>query len=139
MERRAFLASAGTLTVGLSGCLALGEGHGDYDIGMADSRYLPEEYQVPPGSTVVWRNTSARAHTVTAYDAGLPDGAEYFASGDYGNEDAAREAWQESGGGAIYSGETYTHTFDRSGTYPYVCIPHEGEGMDGVIVVGETE
>ena len=135
MDRRAFLASAGPLTVALSGCLAIGQNGGDYDVGMSDSRFLPAEYRVQPGTTVIWKNTSARAHTVTAYDASLPDGASYFASGDYGNEDAARKAWFESGGGAIYSGETYAHTFEIPGTYPYVCLPHESDGMDGVILV----
>lgn len=139
MDRRAFLASAGALAVGLSGCLTLGEDDGDYDIGMSDSRFLPEEYRVPPGTTVVWKNTSARSHTVTAYDASLPDGADYFASGGYADEDAAREAWFESGGGAIYSGGTYAHTFEQSGTYPYVCLPHEPDGMDGMIIVEESE
>ncbi|WP_136688635.1 plastocyanin/azurin family copper-binding protein [Halorhabdus amylolytica] len=134
MDRRAFLASAGALTVGLSGCLAFGKDE-DYDVGMSDSRFLPAEYRVPSGTTVVWKNTSARAHTVTAYDASLPDGADYFASGGYDDEDAARDAWFESGGGAIYSGETYAHTFEQPGTYPYVCLPHESDGMDGVIVV----
>ncbi|MFB6201147.1 MAG: plastocyanin/azurin family copper-binding protein [Halorhabdus sp.] len=139
MDRRAFLSSSATLTAGLSGCLTLGGSAEEYDVGMSDSRFLPGEYHVSPGTTVVWKNTSARAHTVTAYDASLPDGAAYFASGDYDSEDAAREAWFESGGGAIYSGETYAHTFEQPGTYPYVCLPHEAEGMDGMIVVSEDE
>ncbi|WP_181685854.1 plastocyanin/azurin family copper-binding protein [Halorhabdus salina] len=135
MDRRAFLATGGALAIGLSGCLALGDDSGDYDIGMSDSRFLPKEYRVDPGTTVVWKNTSARAHTVTAYDASVPDGAAYFASGEYDNEEAAREDWFESGGGAIYSGGTYTHTFEEPGAYPYVCIPHEADGMAGTIVV----
>ncbi|WP_158855568.1 plastocyanin/azurin family copper-binding protein [Halorhabdus sp. CUG00001] len=139
MDRRAFLATGGALVAGLSGCLALGEDDGEYDIGMSDSRFLPTEYRVDLGTTVVWKNTSARAHTVTAYDATLPDGGAYFASGDYDSEQAAREGWFESGGGAIYAGETYTHTFEQLGTYPYVCLPHEADGMAGTIVVEDPE
>lgn len=33
------------------------------------------------------------------------------------------------------SGHTVTESFDESGTVLYVCIPHEGTGMKGAIVV----
>jgi len=32
-------------------------------------------------------------------------------------------------------GTTYSHTFEQSGTALYVCVPHEGIGMKGAVVV----
>jgi plastocyanin len=139
MDRRTFLA-AGTVvgTAGLSGCLAVfnspGSDDADYDVGMADSAYEPATIEVSVGGTVVWKNTSGRAHTVTAYDDGLPEGAEYFASGGFESEQAARDGW-EAGSGGIFSNDTYEHTFDVAGEYPYLCIPHERQVMTGTVVV----
>ncbi|MFB6128424.1 MAG: plastocyanin/azurin family copper-binding protein [Halorhabdus sp.] len=136
VDRRTFLASAGGLAAGLAGCLGSGAASNEHDIGMSSSDFLPAEYHVEPGTTVVWKNTSTRAHTVTAYENILPEGAEYFASGGYESEKRARDAWYGSGGGAIYPGGTFTHTFDQPGRYPYVCIPHESSNMTGTIIVG---
>lgn len=143
VDRRTFLATTGALasglTAGLAGCLGSGAGSEAHDIGMSSSDFLPAEHQVAPGTTVVWRNTSTRAHTVTAYENTLPNGATYFASGGYESETQARDAWYESGGGAIYAGERFTHTFEQPGRYPYVCIPHESSNMAGVILVGDVD
>ena len=139
MNRRTFLATGAVAGVaGLSGCLAVfndaGRNSEDYDVGMADSAYEPAEVTVAVGDTVVWKNTSGRAHTVTAYDSGVPEGAEYFASGGFEDEGAARDAWKRGAGG-IVSGETYEHTFETPGEYAYVCIPHERQAMTGTVVV----
>jgi plastocyanin len=92
---------------------------------------------VTTGTTVVWKNTGARLHTVTAYERALPDDAEYFASGGYDTEQAAVDAWFDSGEGAIQQGTTFEHTFDVPGTYDYYCVPHEAKGMSGEVVVTE--
>jgi len=143
VDRRTFLATtgalAGGLTAGLAGCLGSGAGSEDHDIGMSSSTFLPAEYHVEPGTTVVWKNTSTHAHTVTAYENTLPEGTEYFASGDYETEEKARDAWYESGGGAIYAGKTFSHTFEQPGRYSYVCIPHETSNMVGTILVGDVD
>jgi len=139
MNRRSVLASGAlALSGALSGCLAVfnnagGEGS-DYDVGMADSAFEPSEVTVSLGDTVVWKNTSARAHTVTAYDSGIPEGGRYFASGGFEDEQAARDAWQRGAGGVV-SGDTYEHTFETAGEFEYVCIPHERQGMVGSVVV----
>ncbi|PSP77709.1 halocyanin [Halobacteriales archaeon QS_1_68_20] len=138
MNRRRVLAGLGGATFGLSGCLGvLGQGcSGDeFDVGMTPTAFDPTELTVEAGTTVVWLNDSDRAHTVTAVP-GIPDGAEYFASGGYETLDEAREAWKD-GGGAIYTCETYEHTFEVPGTYEYLCIPHESAGMFGTVVVEE--
>jgi len=139
MNRRRVLAAGALATTGaLSGCLAVfnsaGGDAGDYDVGMADSAFEPAEITVSVGDTVVWKNTSGRSHTVTAYDAGIPERADYFASGGFEDEQAARDAWQRGAGG-IVSGDTYEHTFETAGEHEYVCIPHERQGMVGTVVV----
>ncbi|NHN40113.1 halocyanin [Halorubellus sp. JP-L1] len=141
MNRRSVLASGALATAGaVSGCLAMFNSAGgdadDYDVGMTDSAFDPETVTVAVGDTVVWKNTSGRSHTVTAYDSGLPDGADYFASGGFEDEQAARDAWKRGAGG-IVSGDTYEHAFDVAGEYEYVCIPHERQAMTGTIVVEE--
>jgi len=136
-SRRAFLAAAGTTaTVGLTGCLGLFEPD-DYDIGMTAVAFRPETLTVSTGSTVVWKNTSSRAHTVTAYEGTLPEGTAFFATGGYDSEAAAREAWQSEGEGIVSTGETFSHTFEVPGEYGYVCLPHETSGMVGTIEVTE--
>lgn len=139
MKRRAFLAGAGVVVTSAStGCLAVfnstAETTGEYDVGMTDSAFDPETLEVDVGERVVWKNTSGRSHTVTAYEDGIPADAAYFASGGFASESAARDAWAD-GGGAVVSGGTYAHTFETPGEHHYVCIPHERVGMTGTIVV----
>jgi len=138
MDRRAFLATVGGSTVALAGCLSAGgQSNGDHDVGMSSSRFLPGEYAVAPGTTVVWKNTSSHSHTVTAYESGIPDEADFFASGDFASLDAARDGWTSGLKGAIETGDAYEHTFTVPGTYKYFCIPHEQNGMIGTIEVTE--
>lgn len=138
MDRRSYLAGVGSLAaVGVAGCIGSGESSGDYDVGMTTRDFRPEVLEVPPGTTVTWKNTSGTGHTVTAYENGIPDGADYFASGGYEDQQAAEAGWGGGSGGNIYSGETYEHTFEVVGEYNYYCIPHEAAGMKGVIVVTE--
>ncbi|WP_435360380.1 plastocyanin/azurin family copper-binding protein [Haloarchaeobius sp. DFWS5] len=142
MKRRTFLAAVGSTSTlaGLSGCLALTAGTRNTcgencDIGMAASSFRPTEFTVSVGETVTWKNTSSKAHTVTAYGSAIPESAEFFASGGYDSEQAARDAWANKRGGAIPSGESFEHTFDVAGTYNYVCVPHERGGMTGRVIV----
>jgi plastocyanin len=137
MNRRRFLAAVGTAaTASLAGCSSVG-GEQTGDVQMRAVSFSPAEYTVAAGDEVVWHNPSSRSHTVTAYANSIPDGAEYFASGGYDSERAAREAWRDDFSGAVTSGETYSHTFEVAGTYEYVCIPHEQGGMVGRVVVEE--
>jgi plastocyanin len=149
MQRRAFIAAGGGLAAtALAGCLGPSLADSDYDIGMASNAFVPQDsvedegqptFAASVGDTVVWANSGSRKHTVTAYESGVPDGADYFASGGFDSESAAREAWKQSlqGGGNIEPGETYAVTFDVPGRYHYFCIPHEGAGMVGKVIVEE--
>lgn len=139
VSRRRVLAGLGTaVAVGVAGCAGGGaSAEGSYDVGMTAVAFDPTEITVSVGETVVWANTSSRGHTVTAYDSGIPDDAEFFASGGYDSTAAARDAFGSSLGGLIESGEEWSHTFEVPGTYEYVCIPHEASGMIGTITVEE--
>lgn len=138
MRRRDLLAGlSATATAGLAGCggvVGSGCGGGDFDVGMSASAFEPKTVTVEVGDTVVWQNTSQRAHTVTAYGGQIPEAAAFFASGGYESTEAAREGWRDNGG-AIFSCETYEHTFEVQGEHPYFCIPHERAGMVGSVVV----
>jgi len=137
MDRRAFLrAAVPTAAVGLAGCIG-GSTPTDYDVGMGAKEFRPETLEVTAGTTVTWLNTNKQGHTVTAYEDSLPDGADYFASGGFDSEQEAREAWGNSSGGTIFEGQTFEHTFEVAGEYPYLCIPHERGGMAGTVVVTE--
>jgi len=145
MDRRTALRTIGGVGLGLSlaGCLDSGASAGtgtggDHDVGMSTRKFLPPTITVAPGEAVVWKNTSSHAHTVTAYGDRIPADAAFFASGDFETTEAAQSAWFGGGGGALYSGDTFEHTFEVPGTYHYFCIPHEASGMVGVVEVGES-
>ena len=141
-SRRALLAGLGASVLGgLSGCTALSSGGGDgggeksYDVGMTSQAFRPPQVTARVGDEVVWKNTSVRNHSVTAYGKSIPDEATYFASGGFESEKAARKAWRDGLGGVLKSGDTYAHTFEVPGRYDYFCIPHEQAGMVGTVVV----
>ncbi len=108
---------------------------GDATVDMAEGqRFDPAELRVAVGTTVTFVNDSAEAHTVTAYDDGIPDDADYFSSGGFESEGDARD---DLAGGLVGQDSTYEVTFGAAGTYEYFCIPHEEQGMRGTIVVDE--
>ncbi|QCJ47867.1 MULTISPECIES: cupredoxin domain-containing protein [Haloprofundus] len=137
MNRRAFLAAAGaTGLTALAGCNGVSGQGDDYDVGMTATAFDPPEVTISVGEEVVWQNTSTRDHTVTAYENSIPEEAEYFATGGFENEQAARDGWRDLEG-ALNNGDTFAHTFEVPGRYEYVCIPHETGGMVGTVVVEE--
>ncbi|WP_280536217.1 plastocyanin/azurin family copper-binding protein [Halopenitus sp. POP-27] len=146
MQRRRFLSRlAGSATVAatlpIAGCLGGAAGGSgdepDYDVGMTATAFRPQEVTIAVGESVTWRNTSARTHTVTAYEDAIPEDTEFFATGGYDDEATARDAWWSDRGGALENGDEFTHTFEVPGRYDYVCIPHEQAGMIGAVIVEE--
>jgi plastocyanin len=95
-------------------------------------RFVPETLEIAAGTTVTFANTAADAHTVTAYEDGIPDGAAYFSSGGFESEDEARDNLADA---LVGQEAEFQTTFDEPGTYEYFCIPHEQQGMRGKIVV----
>ena len=132
--RRTVLRTGGlAIAGGLAGCGgSTSEQPETTTIDMTDSLdFEPETVTVGVGDTVDWVTVGAVAHSVTAYEADLPDGAAYFASGGFETESAARSGYPD---GSVGQDETYSHTFETDGEFPYFCIPHES-GMVGTVVV----
>jgi plastocyanin len=142
LTRRRVVAGTGVAVLGasLAGCSGDGgSGGGQPTVEMTDSLVFdPEEITVSVDETVIWENVGGVAHSVTAYEDDIPDGAEYFASGGYDSEEAARSGYSAADpeSGAIQGGESYQHTFEVAGTYEYFCIPHEST-MTGTVRVEE--
>lgn len=134
-NRRTVLRGLGpALTVGVAGCSSDG-GTGPNTVEMTDDlRFDPESLEVAAGTTVTWTNVGSVGHTVTAREDGIPEDAEYFASGGFDSEAAARDKMSE---GLIDEGESYEHTFEVPGRYEYYCIPHESAEMEGTVRVTE--
>lgn len=87
--------------------------------------FEPKRITIAVGQTVRWHNTSLLVHTVT---------------GDPAKATREGSATLPKGAGAFDSGNlqpdsTFSHTFERPGTYRYFCIPHEGASMVGEVVV----
>lgn len=128
MRARSLLSVCLAALLGMSGCTG-GSGAG---VDMAGERFLPEEVALKAGTEITFTNGSAEAHSVTAYEEGLPPGANYFASGGFESEAEARADIAAS---LLRPGETFSVTLTEPGTYRYFCIPHEDGGMVGRIVV----
>jgi plastocyanin len=87
--------------------------------------FIPAKATVKVGQTVQWINNAKTLHSIDAdpsmaqrkEDVVLPSGAKPFDSG-FMQPDA-----------------TFDYTFTVRGTYKYTCVPHEKDGMNGVIVV----
>lgn len=132
MKRRAALRTMGAAAaIGLAGCL--GGSSGPKTVRMVGLDYEPRRVSVRVGGTVEWVNDSDIGHSVTAYGDPLPEDATYFATGGFETEAAARADIEA---GLIGADETFSHTFETAGEHPYFCVPHEGSGMTGVVVVG---
>lgn len=109
-----------------------GSGSSSSVVTMRGHVFDPDRTPVAAGVTVTWQNDTDEAHTVTAVEASLPDGADYFASSGAVSESAATDALS---GGLIEPGASFEWTFEEPGTYRYYCIPHEGDGMVGTVIV----
>ena len=124
------------LVVSFAACGGGGDGGGGAagnTVQMVDGqRFDPETLTVSAGDTVTWTNESSETHTVTAYEDKIPSADAYFASGGSATEKDARSTLSE---GLIDPGETFEAAFDQPGIYEYFCLPHEGSGMKGSIVV----
>ena len=132
MLSKTMLAAMGAGAFTLSACGITGPAHTeppppsvDAIVEMQGMSFVPGTIRIRAGQTVQWRNTSLMDHTVTA-DKGLaaspanvilPEGAQSFNSGE------------------IDPGQVWAYTFTVPGTYRYVCLPHEKQGMIGTVIV----
>ena len=79
-----------------------------------NSCYNPVDVNIFQGSTVIWANIDTAAHTVTSGTA---------QDGPAGKFDSS----------LIPAGNTWEHTFDKKGNYPYFCQVHPW--MTGTVTV----
>ncbi|HEX8318350.1 plastocyanin/azurin family copper-binding protein [Longimicrobium sp.] len=76
--------------------------------------FTPQVVTVPPGATVRWVGVTG-THTVTPTNPGQPG------------------AWASAN---LPAGAVFEHTFGTTGTFDYLCIPHQAMGMTGTVTVG---
>lgn len=77
--------------------------------------FEPAFLQIEVGDTVIFESTDP-GHNVASKNGMIPEGI---------------ESWNSK------IGEHVEMTFDTNGTYGYVCMPHYGMGMVGLILVGD--
>jgi len=136
-SRRTLLRSAGVAGLaGLAGCLG---GGSSADTGAADatvrltpeSGFVPKRVTVAAGDTVRWVHEGTRMHSVTADEDRIPSVREFFASGGFDREIAARVIYPLRGG--LTNGVEYGHSFREPGSYGYYSIPKEE--LTGTVIV----
>ncbi len=71
-----------------------------------DYKFQPAQITIQSGGTVTWTNQDTMLHDVKFKDSGSPD---------------------------MKKGEQYSKTFDKPGTYDYICEIHPG--MKGKVIV----
>ena len=82
------------------------------EVTLTNYAFTPGDLTIEPGTTVRWVNQTSVFHTIT------PDG---------------HTEWAE--GSVSQMGETFSHTFETEGTFPYYCSPHLSFGMTGSVTV----
>jgi plastocyanin len=80
-----------------------------YNIEIKGFAFNPKNLKIKQGDIIIWTNKDFAKHTVTS---------------DSGNELDSK---------LLAKGESYSHTFDTKGEFPYYCIPHPY--MTGTIAV----
>jgi plastocyanin len=84
--------------------------------------FKPADVEIAVGETVTWVHDDAPTHTVTSGE--VTDGGAGVTAEPDGRFDS----------GDLASGDTFEHTFDEAGTYPYFCEVHPAT-MRGVVTV----
>lgn len=87
--------------------------------------FSPRTATARRGQDVLWRSVSAFVHTATGDPAKARDVANVTLP-------AGADPW-DSGG--IAADGAFRMAFGVAGTYAYVCLPHEAQGMVGTLVV----
>lgn len=129
LDRRSFLVGLGAAP--LAACGALGPAHraerepGAVVIETSGFSFVPAQAEARVGQTVEWRNTSFFTHTATCDPAKAHDR----------NHVSLPAAAAPFDSGRIPAGEIWRRSFTTPGTYRYVCLPHEDEGMLGTLIV----
>ena len=81
--------------------------------------FEPHDLTIASGDTVTWINATDDMHNAVSDQ--IPKGAEGFESPMLEEQD-----------------QTWSHTFETSGTFSYHCHPHAAMGMRGQIMVDQA-
>jgi plastocyanin len=95
-------------------------------------QFEPANTAISQGDTVEFVFDSG-GHNVSGHpdahsEVELPEGAEPWASYDTSSDEVNHISLNEAG-------TTYRHTFETTGQYTYVCVPHAASGMIGQLTV----
>jgi plastocyanin len=90
-------------------------------------KYMPMKVAIKVGQTVEWVNNAQTLHSVTTD----PDSAQK--PGDVSSPSGAKPF----DSGFMKPGMTFDYTFTVPGTYKYLCLPHEKDGMIGYVTVSK--
>jgi plastocyanin len=117
-------------------------GDGVVEIEMTDFSFKPAKVTVQPGDTVRFVQTTATPHNVEFRE--VPEGAtlgeKYVVPVEEIGTRAATFPPARMGPYLLEKGKTYEFVITEAfttGTYDYVCTPHEAMGMKGKLVVEE--
>jgi len=123
MVPRHLTLAAVALLVALFAGVAMAE---TYEVQMTtenfEPRFIPADLAIRPGDTVRWTNTDPFLDHSTVSGTGSAD-------------PAAGSHWNS---GILTIGEYFEHTFEEAGDYEYFSLPHEVEGMFGVVRVSSS-
>jgi plastocyanin len=85
-----------------------------FRVDMINLSFQPPTVTINAGDTVIWTQKDTTTHTVTSGPNGVADGL--FDSGN------------------MNLNQTFSHTFNSPGTFPYFCVPHRAFQRGTVIV-----
>lgn len=89
--------------------------------------FKPLKVAIKVGQTVEWVNNAETLHSVTTD----PDSAQK--AGDVSSPPGT----QPFDSGFMKPGMTFDYKFTVPGTYKYLCLPHEKDGMVGYVIVSK--
>jgi glucose/arabinose dehydrogenase/plastocyanin len=99
----------------LAACvLAADASAAEFTVNIQDFSFNPATLNIEAGDTVTWVQRDFTAHTTTS--------------------SASPAAWRSS---LLSEGQTFSHTFSASGSFPYFCEPHPE--MRGTIIVAAVQ
>ena len=98
------------LVIGVTAIVMTGFSLGaeNLSVQITNFNYTPEVIKVKVGTTISWTNEDNVPHTITGDD----------------------NSWDS---GRVKKNETYSHTFDKAGTFEYHCAYHSA--MKGSVIV----
>jgi plastocyanin len=90
-------------------------------------KFLPLKVKIKVGQTVEWINNAETLHSITTD----PDSAQLP------SDVASPHGAPIIDSGFMKPGDTFDYKFTVPGSYKYLCLPHERDGMVGYVIVGK--